>query len=128
MRKIDPVVIKETTYVAIWTILLSVIMQAVFLIIQKWDYTVLLGNILSGVVAVLNFFLLGLTVQFSVGKDEKDIKNYAKLSQMLRLLMIAVVLCVGVLLDCFNTWSVIIPVIFPRIALLFRPLFGRKKQ
>ncbi len=128
MRKIDPVVIKETTYVAICTIILSVIMQAVFLIIQKWDYTVLLGNILSAVVAVLNFFLLGLTVQFSVGKDEKDIKNYAKFSQMLRLLMIAIVLCVGVLLDCFNTWTVIIPVIFPRIALLFRPLFWRNRQ
>jgi hypothetical protein len=46
MKKIEPVVYKETLNIAIWTLILSAIMQAVFLVIGKWDYTVLLGNVL----------------------------------------------------------------------------------
>ena len=45
MKKIEPVVYKETANIALWTLILSAIMQAVFLVIGKWDYTVLLGAI-----------------------------------------------------------------------------------
>lgn len=55
MKKVDKTVLRETGYIALFVILLSVLMQAVFLIIGKWDYTVLLGNLLSAA-AVGNFF------------------------------------------------------------------------
>ena len=53
MKKLDPVVIRETRYVALCVFLLSILTQAVFLIIGKWDYTVLLGNLLSGCVGII---------------------------------------------------------------------------
>ena len=56
MKKIDATVLKETKYILFWALILSALMQAVFLIIRQWDYTVLLGNLLSGGSAVLNFF------------------------------------------------------------------------
>ena len=34
----------------------------------------------------------------------------------------------GVTLSCFNTITALVPLIFPRIAIAFRPLFDRKKQ
>ena len=71
MAKVDKVVLKETKYIALWVIIFSLIMEAVFLIINKWDYTVLLGNLLSGAVGVLNFFLMGLGVQKAVMQEEK---------------------------------------------------------
>ncbi len=46
--KIDAIVRRETIYIAVWVGILSLLMEAVFLIIGKWDYTVLLGNLLSG--------------------------------------------------------------------------------
>ena len=49
--------------------------ELVFLIIGKWDYTVLLGNLLSGCAAVLNFLLMGITVQNALSKDEKSAKT-----------------------------------------------------
>ena len=58
MKKIDPVVIKETKYIAYFVIILSIAMEAVFLILRKWDVTVLLGNILSASAAVLNFLFM----------------------------------------------------------------------
>ena len=73
--KIDKTVRRETLFVAVYTVILSALMEAVFLLIGKWDYTVLLGNLLGAGGAVLNFFLMGLTVQSAVMKDEKDAKT-----------------------------------------------------
>ena len=61
--KIDKTVIKETKYIASFVIIFSVLMQAVFLIIGKWDYTVLIGNLWGIIIAVGNFFVMGLFVQ-----------------------------------------------------------------
>lgn len=125
MGNIDPTVIKETKYIAAWVLILSALLQAVFLIIGKWDYTVLLGNCLSAVLMIVNFFLMGLTVQRSLNKEEKEAKTAIKLSQMYRNLLVLGVLIVGVVLPCFSTWTVLIPVVFPRIAIAVRPLFDR---
>ena len=123
MNKIDKTVLKETKYIACWVLFLSMIAEAVFLIIGKWDYTVLLGNLLSCALVILNFFLMGITVQKAVNKEEKEAKTAMKVSQLYRNLMIIVVTVIGVALKCFNTWIVLIVLFFPRIAVAFRPLF-----
>ena len=76
MKKIDPTVLKETGYIATMVMIFSLLLQSVFLIIGKWDYTVLLGNALGFVAAVGNFLLLGITVQNAVLKEEKDAKYF----------------------------------------------------
>ena len=127
-EKVDKTVIKETLYISVWVLILSAVTQAVFLIIGKWSLSVLFGNLLSGVTGILNFFLMGLTVQAAVIKDEKKAALSMKVSQILRMLLIFAVAAVGVLLDCFNTVTVILPLFFPRIAISFRPLFNKKKN
>ena len=128
MRKIDKVIWKETGYVALWVLILSLLMEAVFLLIKKWDYTVLTGNLLSAFVGILNFFLMGVFLTKALEKDEKTAKQATKLSQVFRMFLIFVVTVVGVLLDCFNTWAVVIPLIFPRIGIALRPLFNKRKK
>ena len=126
--KIDATVLKETRYIAMWVLIFSVLMQAVFLVLGKWNYTVLLGNLLSDAVLVGNFFLMGITVQRALEKEEKDAKATMKVSQLYRLLLLAAVLAVGVALPVFDTWAVVIPVIFPRLAIALRPFLGKDKQ
>jgi len=129
MKKIDPTVIKETKYIACWTVILSAVMQAVFLIIGKWNLNVLFGNLYGAGFALLNFFLIGITVQIALEKeDEKDAKSVMKLSQSSRTLLLFVVAALGVYLPCFNTWTVLIPLFFPRIAIAFRSLFKDKQD
>lgn len=128
MAKVDKVVLKETKYIALWVIIFSLIMEAVFLIINKWDYTVLLGNLLSGAVGVLNFFLMGLGVQKAVMQEEKEAKQTMKVSNLLRMFLIFVTVVVGVTVSVFNNWAVIIPIFFPRISILLRPLFDKRKD
>lgn len=126
MKKVDSTIIKETVYILAFTLIFSVLMQAVFLIIGKWNYTILLGNLLGGFAAVGNFFLMGLSVQSALGKDEKDAKSTMKVSQMLRTLLLFIVAVVGHVAPCFNLLAVVIPYIFPRIAIALRPLFEKK--
>ncbi len=127
MEKVDRAVLQETKYIACWMLVLSAIMQAVFLIIGKWNYTVLLGNLLSGAASILNFFLMGLTVQRAVSKEQDAAKTTMHFSQLYRTLMLFAVAVVGVLLSCFNTWAVIIPLFFPRVAIGFRPFWKQGK-
>lgn len=102
------------------------LMQSVFFLAHKWDYTVLTGNLLSGAIAVANFLLMGITVQSAVTKEEKEARGTIRISQIYRLLLTFAALVIGVALPCFNTIAVILPIFFPRIAIAFRPLFDRK--
>lgn len=129
MQKVDPTVKRETEYIALSVIILSIFMQAIFLIIGSWDYTVLCGNLLSGIVAIVNFFLMGLTVQKAVERDKKQAASAMKLSQTTRMMVLFIAAILGVTLSCFNTWTVLIPLFFPRIGVYFRSLFdGRKNE
>ncbi|MBE7036219.1 MAG: hypothetical protein E7403_02880 [Ruminococcaceae bacterium] len=127
MSKVDPMVLKETKYIACWVLILSVLLQAVFLVIGAWDYTVLLGNLLSGSVCVLNFFLMGTTVQKALQKDKDGAKTTIKASQLYRMLMLTVTVVLGATLPCFQLWATVIPLFFSRIAVSFRPLFDKKQ-
>ncbi len=128
MKKLDPTVIRETKYIAVMVLLLSILMEAVFLIIGKWSLKVLWGNLLGASAAVLNFFFMGIGVQKAVSKDEKQAKNIMKMSQVLRNFMLFAVLAFGILLPCFNIVSLIVPIFFPRIAIALRPLFGKNDE
>lgn len=122
MKKVDATVLRETYYIATITVILSLFIQSVFLIISKWDYTVLLGNILGIIAAVGNFFLMGLTVQSAVLKEPDEAKKLVKLSQSLRLFGLLFVALIAYLIPVFNIIAFAIPLLFPRIAIFLRPM------
>ena len=128
MNSIDSTVKKETLYIAVWVIIFSVIMQSVFLISGNWNYTVLLGNLLGGVLSIGNFLLMGITVQNAVKKEEKEAKNTMKISQSLRFLLLLIGAVIGVARDCFNALTVLISLFVPRLAIALRPLFEKNKE
>jgi hypothetical protein len=125
--RIEPAVKKETKYILGMSLLFSVLMELIFWAVGHMDYTVPLGNLLDVVIAVLNFFLMGLTVQNSIGLDEKAASEKLKLSQRLRMLMVIALAAVGVGLPCFNSLAVVIPLFFPRIAIALWPLFNKEQ-
>lgn len=125
MKKIDPTVKKETLFIATVSLILSMLVQSVFLIIGKWDFTVLLGNIYGCAVSVGNFFLLGLTVQASLTKDADEAKKFIRASQSGRMLLMFVFAIIGYVIPIFNIIAVIIPYLFPRIAVSLRPLIKK---
>ena len=125
MKKIDPVVRRETAYIAVSVLVLSAVMELVFLFLGYFDYTVPLGNLLGGGIGVLNFFLMGLGVQSAVGLDEKAAREKVKFSMTMRYLMIVAAAAIGIIAPCFNTAAALIPLFFNRIAVALRPLFSK---
>ncbi len=124
MKTVDKAVRQMTVYIAGWTLVFSLLMQAIFLVGGFWNYTVLFGNLLGGAAAVGNFFLMGLTVQNAVQKDEKDAKQMIKASQGGRLLLLLGVAVLGAAIPAaFNLWATLISLFFPRLAVMLRPLF-----
>ena len=122
MGKVNATVLKETRYIAVFSVILSLLMQAVFLIVRRFDYTVPLGNLLGLVIAVGNFFFMGLGVQKAVEKDEKGAKSVLRFSQTARFFAIFALAAAGMLLSCFNTVAVLLPIFFPRIAIAARQI------
>ena len=127
MKKIDPTVLKETKYIALVTLLFGVFQQAVFLMIAKWDFSVLCGGFYGWFVSLGNFFLLALSVQKAVSQEEKDAKNTMKLSQNMRLLGLFVFALIAYLLPFINTVAAILPYLYPRFAISLSP-FLRKND
>lgn len=76
---VQPAVKKETKNVAVSTAVGVVIMWGVFAVLHMvmpdkvpLDYTVFLGGICGGLIAVMNFFLMGITVQKVAASTDED--------------------------------------------------------
>ena len=124
----DPAVKKETGYITVWVLLLSLLMEAVFLIIRQWDLSVLFGNLGGAVLAVGNFFLLAYTVSRAVDKGKpEEAAQRVKATATLRLIGVGALsaLLIGVFKT--NVFATLIPLLFPRVAIAFRPILDRKR-
>ncbi|MBO5313554.1 MAG: hypothetical protein J6B29_06265 [Clostridia bacterium] len=128
-KGIDKTVVKETGFICVWLLIFSAVMQAVFILLGRWDYTVLLGNLLSGFAGAFNFLLLGVTVQRAVGSgNEKYARRLMRISWALRLIMMASVAILGATAPCFNLWATVIPLLFPRLAMVIRQLTLNRQE
>ena len=127
MSKLDPTVRKETAYIAVWTVGLSLLTQAAFLLAGKWTVPVLTGNLIGAAAAVGNYLLLGITVARAAAGPKDKIALRVRSSMTARLLGEAAVcaLAIGVLHT--NVYTTLLPLLFPRIGIAFRPLVDRKR-
>ena len=131
MKKLDETVKKETLYIAAWTLILSAVMESIFLVAGFWSLDVLFANLISAFCAVLNFLLMGITVQKAVdkgGSEEaaNDAAQLMRFSQTMRMLMQLALAAVGAYF--FDPIAAVVPLFFPRIAVVFRPLFDKRKK
>ena len=124
----DPAVRKETGYIAVWVVALSLVMQGVFLLLRQWEIPVLTGNLGGAAVAIGNFWLLGVTVSRAVeqGKPEEAARR-VKATATLRLLGCALICVILIALLKTNVYATVIPLLFPRIGIAFRPIIDRKR-
>ena len=138
--KIQEATKRETLHIAAGTLAFSAVMNGVFALLGRWDLTVLWGTLLGGGFAVLNFFLLGLTVQKMAGDpNEKKGKLVLQLSYSLRMLATLIrpvssdtmtalaVVVLGVKLACFSWVATVIPLLFPRLTILAMQILGMYK-
>ena len=129
IQRADPVVQRETAYVATWVLAGGMMIQGVCLVVGWWSLPVLLGALLGGLTAVGNFWLMCRMVQKAVTQTQKQAQNTVKLSQGLRLMMQGLFLVLAAVLPTvFNIWATAIPLLIPRIAISVRELRNAKRN
>ncbi len=123
--RVQPAVKKETLHIAAGTGLMTAVMLLVFLLLGRLTLPVVLGALLGACFAVLNFFLLGLTVQGALRTgDENRSKMKMQLSYTLRMLLTLAVLLVGFSVPWFYWLSTVLPLLFPRLTIFAMQLLG----
>ena len=127
MSNIDPAIKQETKYIAFTTLILSALMEAVYLIIGQWNLAVLFGNLLGAAMGILNFFLLGLGLQSALKKDEKDAKTTVAFSHTMRFLLMGGVIVLAVLLDFFAIIPAVLGLFFPGVGVYLKTFILNKK-
>ena len=125
---VQPAVKKETKKVAIGTFICVALMWAVFgighaVMPQKipFDYTV--------IVAVLNFFLMGMTVQKVVSmEDDKQAAMKMKTSYSQRMMFQLLWGVLAIAAPCFQFVAGLLPLLFPNIVIKTVGILGGKQK
>ena len=114
---------KEILRIAIGTAICLAIMLTVFFVlslfrIAPFDYKVILSGFVGGMVAVLNFTLLCLTIQSAAQiQEKKAMKARMQVSYNLRLLLQAAWVVAAYLIPCFNVVAAALPLLFPTVVI-----------
>lgn len=133
LKNVQPAVKKETKRVVMITGAGLILMWILFAILHytmpdkvPFDYTVILGGIGGGMIAVLNFFLMGLAVQKAASAtDEGTARMKLKASYSQRFMMMILWVIVAIVAPCFQFVAGIAPLLFPGTGLKFVGIFHK---
>ena len=134
MDNVQPAVKKETKRIIKITIVGLILMWILFAVLHfampdkvPLDYTVFLGGIGGGAVAVLNFFLMGLAVQKAASaSDEGTARMKLKASYSQRFLMQILWVILAIVAPCFHFVAGIAPLLFPGTGIKIMGIFHNK--
>ena len=135
LDNVQPAVKKETKRIVKITAVGLILMWILFAVLHfampdkvPLDYTVFLGGIGGGAVAVLNFFLMGLAVQKAASAtDEGTARMKLKASYSQRFLMQILWVIVAIVAPCFHFVAGIAPLLFPGTGIKLMGIFQYKK-
>ena len=127
----------DTVWLAIGEAIAAALISVVFLLIGKFNYSVVTGAVLGGAVTVINFFILSVGINRAINKfveergkdemDEEEADKYAKehgmtvQNAMMKSYMLRMFLMIGALvLAGVSGWFDIIATVIP--LLMYRPI------
>ena len=134
LDNVQPAVKKETKRIIKITIVGLILMWILIAVLHfampdkvPLDYTVFLGGIGGGAVAVLNFFLMGLAVQKAASaSDEGTARMKLKASYSQRFLMQILWVILAIVAPCFHFVAGIAPLLFPGTGIKLMGIFHNK--
>lgn len=135
LDNVQPAVKKETKRVVKITAVGLILMWILFAVLHfampdkvPLDYTVFLGGIGGGAIAVLNFFLMGLAVQKAASaSDEGTARMKLKASYSQRFMMMILWVIVAIVAPCFHFAAGIAPLLFPGTGIKLVGIFHNKR-
>lgn len=116
---------KDIKKLALYVFVMTAIMVGFFAACGYFDTGVILGALLGYATAMANFILLAITLSKSLGRAENATRTMG-LSYVLRMVLIAAVVIIAITLPIFNYAAAVIPLLFPRIAIMIMNLKNKK--
>ncbi len=129
------IVFHETAIILIGQVICIGIMFGVFALLSKFDRSVVLGGVVGGLLATLNFLIMAICLDLAADKAEKqDVKGgqaLTRISYFMRLIVLFVVLYACLKSGYFNIFALLLPLLFVRPTLTIAEFFrksGETKQ
>lgn len=123
-------VLKETALIAAGEVLCVAIMCLVYVLLGKFQLSVLLGGVVGLLVATGNFFALAVVATLAADKaeagDTVSGQKLMKSSYPIRLLVMAGVLILCAKSGAFDVLALVLPLIFVRPILTIAEFFRKK--
>lgn len=129
--KIEKEIWRQTVRIAIGAIVLATVTQGIILALAAvgrydYDYTVPLGSLLGVVTVVLNFFLMGYTIQKTVSvEDPAFAKRRIQVSYTYRSFAMLIIMGMAFVVPVFDGIAAVVCVFYPRLIILFMQVTGK---
>lgn len=124
-------VLHETLIIAIGQVICIAAMFGIFALLGYFDSTVLLGGIVGGVLAILNFLFMAISAcvasDKAVAQDVKGGKSLMTFSMVLRYAVIFIVWVAGAVSGLCNAFALVMPIVFVRPTITVWEFFRKKE-
>jgi len=139
--KPDRTVLRETMRVGLGVLAMTAVMLVVFAVLDRFSISALLGAVYTAILGVLNFFVMGLTVQNIANRaaekkrDEDELAAFSKqmearmkLSRNMRLIALVGLIALGIAVFKFEPLPTILPIVFPSIVIRILQIIEIRKS
>lgn len=122
-------IVKETKRIAVGTVIMLVVMLAVYAVLGKFTVGVLLGGLLGSAYAIFNFFMLGMTLQKAASMTDQQMAHIkVRSSYSTRMIGMLILAVVAFALPFVEGIPCLIALLFPRATIFVLQVTGQIKD
>lgn len=122
-------IVKETKRIGVGTVIMLVVMLAVYAVLGKFTVGVLLGGLLGSAYAIFNFFLLGMTLQKAASMTDQQMAHMkVRSSYSTRMIGMLILAVVAFALPFVEGIPCLIALLFPRATIFVLQVTGQIKD
>lgn len=122
-------IVKETKRIAVGTVIMLVVMLAVYAVLGKFTIGVLLGGLLGSAYAIFNFFMLGMTLQKAASMTDQQMAHMkVRSSYSTRMIGMLILAVVAFALPFVEGIPCLIALLFPRATIFVLQVTGQIKD
>lgn len=122
-------IVKETKRIAVGTVIMLVVMLAVYAVLGKFTIGVLLGGLLGSAYAIFNFFMLGMTLQKAASMTDQQMAHMkVRSSYSTRMIGMLILAVVAFALPFVEGIPCLIALLFPRATIFALQITGQIKD
>lgn len=122
-------IVKETKRIAVGTVIMLVVMLAVYAVLGKFTVGVLFGGLLGSAYAIFNFFMLGMTLQKAASMTDQQMAHMkVRSSYSTRMIGMLILAVVAFALPFVEGIPCLIALLFPRATIFALQVTGQIKD